>query len=71
VPVVHPVASTDLHVRARPDANAASDSSAADALAQALCEHHVWSDLTLNGKGSPKPPTVPFRIPRAILPLAI
>ena len=40
VAVVHGVATTDLHMRTRPDANGASDSPAPDALAKALGEHH-------------------------------
>src|SRR5262245_2872701 len=47
VAVVHRVAATDLDVRARPDANAATDSAAANALAETFGENHG------SGKGSP------------------
>jgi len=41
VAIVHSVAAADFDVRPRPDANAASDSFAADALAKGFHEHHA------------------------------
>ena len=41
VAIVHPVATTNLHMGTRPDANAASDSPAPDPLTKALGEHHM------------------------------
>src|SRR5688572_8951892 len=40
VALVHPVTTTNLYMGTRPDANAASDSSAPDSLAKAFGEHH-------------------------------
>ena len=40
VAVVHPVMATGLDMGARPDADAASDSSAPDSLSKAFGEHH-------------------------------
>ncbi len=46
VAVVHRVAPADFHLQARPDADGAADSAAADAFAQALREDHQprWID---------------------------
>jgi hypothetical protein len=41
VALVHPVTTTHLYMRTRPDANAASDSAAPDSLAKAFGEHHM------------------------------
>src|SRR3979411_975758 len=41
VSLVHPVTAAHLDMGTRPDANAASDSPAADSLAKAFGEHHV------------------------------
>ena len=40
VAIVHRIPTTDFDMRARPDANAASDSSASDSLAKAFGEDH-------------------------------
>jgi hypothetical protein len=47
VPVVHLVTAAHLHMRTRPDANAASDSPASDSLAKALGEYHVGLAYTI------------------------
>jgi hypothetical protein len=41
VALFHPVPATNLHVGPRPDANAASDSSIPNSLAEVLTEHHM------------------------------
>jgi len=41
VALVHPVTTTNPHMRTRPDANAASDSPAPDSLAKAFGEHQM------------------------------
>ena len=41
VTVVHPVTATDLDVRTRPDANAASDSPSPDSLSKVFGEDHM------------------------------
>jgi hypothetical protein len=41
VALFHPVPATNLHVGARPDANAASDSSIPNSIAEVLTEHHM------------------------------
>ena len=40
VAVVHLITATDFHVRPRPDANAASNSAASNAVPKPLREHH-------------------------------
>src|SRR5688572_8919 len=44
VALVHPVTTTDLDMRTRPDANAASDPAPPDSLAKAFGEHHMEPD---------------------------
>jgi hypothetical protein len=46
--VLHGVATTDLDMGTRPDANAASDSPAPDSFAKPFGEHHLTSPHTRN-----------------------
>jgi hypothetical protein len=68
VAVVHLVAATYPDMGTRPDANAAPDSPAPDALAQAFSEHHVEPHSMATGHagtaGGVAPTVTAARIPR-------
>jgi hypothetical protein len=50
--LVHPVATTHLHMRTRPDADGAPDSPAPDSLAKAFGEQHMELTQLLPGVAS-------------------